>query len=391
MYDAERLSRRKFLSFLSATAFGAGVLLRPEQALAQEGRGGSTVFCDDLGRNVRIPNTISSVTPTGIHAQTLLTELCPEKIASLALEISADDADDYEDADMGELAELPETGTLLSTSDTDIDSEEVEYIAPTIMLDVGLPKEGLADALNALQLETNVPYVFIDISFGRLPQAYRTIGRLLGCEQRAETLATYVEAVMSEVGTIAADQENPPKVFYAQRECGLEVTGGSSLQLDAISYAGASPVTEPYDYAAKTIRFDALVQSEVDWVLFDDTAMLEPLLNAEGRAWDVWSGVLASCGAAFAVSPALYHSWLGSLVYAQSIGLLWLCSVLWPPSCGYDIEERAHEFYGLFYGLGLAEETAHELVGELPEEVVADIPDPSPIDDYAEEVLSDEQ
>jgi iron complex transport system substrate-binding protein len=88
------------------------------------------------------------------------------------------------------------------------------------MLDVGLPKEGLADRLNALQLETNIPYVFIDISFGKLPRAYRTLGSLLGCEARAEALASYVEAAMSEVREIANSKELACKVFYAQRERG---------------------------------------------------------------------------------------------------------------------------------------------------------------------------
>jgi iron complex transport system substrate-binding protein len=128
-----------------------------------------------------------------------LCELFPEKIASLAVEISGDDVSDYEEADMGELVQLPETGTLFSTSDTDMSPTKVAALSPVIMLDVGLPKEGLAEKLDALQLETGIPYIFIDISFGNLPQAYRILGSLLGCDRRAEALAAYVEAVLSEV------------------------------------------------------------------------------------------------------------------------------------------------------------------------------------------------
>jgi hypothetical protein len=160
-------------------------------------------------------------------------------------------------------------------------------------------------------------------------------------------------------------------VFYAQREQGLVVTGGIALQLDAISYVGGIPVVEPYDQANKTINFDTLSETEVNWILFDDTNVLEPLLLAEGETWDIWSGALASCGAGFAVSPARYHSWLGSMVFVQSIGLLWLASIMWPASCTYDMDRRAQEFYDLFYGLEMADGTAADLVGDYSEEVAS--------------------
>jgi iron complex transport system substrate-binding protein len=196
-----------------------------------------------------------------------------------------------------------------------------------------------------------------------LPDAYRTLGTLLGCEQRAETLAVYVEAVMSEVTRIADTKETACKVFYAQREYGLAVTGSISLQLDAIASVGAIPVVEPYDYASNQVQLDVLAGVAVDWILFDDTNILESLQQRKGAAWDMWSETILTCDAEFAVSPALFHSWLGSMVFAQSIGLLWLASVVWPASCDYDIEQRAQEFSALFYGLGLADEASTDLVG----------------------------
>jgi iron complex transport system substrate-binding protein len=393
MKQSACLSRRKFLalSLASAGAVGANTLIQPQQALAVENTRATSVFIDDLGRRIRVPDVINGVTPTGVNAQTMLFELCPDKIASLAMEISTPDAADYQDADMGELAELPKTGALLSTGGADIDSEEVVDISPVVMIDVGLPKEGLADKLNALQLETNIPYIFIDISFGKLPQAYRTLGSLLGCEQRAEALASYVEAAMSEVKEIASNLKTPCKVFYAHREQGLAVTGGIPLQLDAIAYTGAIAVIEPYDYTARQINFDALVGADIDWVLFDDTSVLQSLQLGEGEAWDIWSETILSCRAGFAVSPALYHSWLGSMVFVQSIGLLWLTSVMWPASRGYDMEQRAREFYALFYGLGLVDEKAQELIGSIPpEDVLSYASDPEFVSNHAEEVISDD-
>jgi ABC-type Fe3+-hydroxamate transport system substrate-binding protein len=388
----ERFSRREFLSLslASAGAVGVSTLIKPKDALATEDTKGTTVFIDDLGRSVRVSNAINSVTPTGINAQTMLCELCPEKIASLAVEISKADATDYEDVDMGELAQLPETGTLFSTSDTDIDSDEVVEISPAVMIDVGLPQKGLADKLNALQLETNIPYIFIDISFGNLPKAYRTLGLLLGCIQRAEDLASYVETVMSEVKEIANSQGVSRRVFYAQRELGLAVTEGISLQLDALAYIGAIPVTEPYDFVTKQICFDTLAESEIDWILFDDTDVLESLQQGKGRACDIWSNAMLLCGAGFMVSPALYHSWLGSMVFVQSIGLLWLTCAMWPASCGYGIEQRAQEFYTLFYDNGLVKEKAPELVGDLPKSVPSDTSDQDPVRNHTEEAVSDE-
>jgi hypothetical protein len=67
----KRYSRRKFLSLASIGAIGGVILTKPLHALAAENVREATVFVDDLGRNVWIPHTIQSVTPTGINAQTL--------------------------------------------------------------------------------------------------------------------------------------------------------------------------------------------------------------------------------------------------------------------------------------------------------------------------------
>jgi hypothetical protein len=108
----ERLSRRKFLSFslASAGAIGIGVAIKPQQAHAAKKTTGTTVFVDGLGRSVRIPIVIESVTPTGISAQTMLCELCPEKMASLAVGISEADAADYQDAQHGRPGRAPRDG-----------------------------------------------------------------------------------------------------------------------------------------------------------------------------------------------------------------------------------------------------------------------------------------
>lgn len=367
MDDNLSLSRRHFVELISSGVLCTLAVGIPREAFAGQGFGSPRDFVDSLGRNVYIPSRVESVTPTGMCAQAMLCMLFPEKLASVAASIDGAENQEYRNAGMSAVTDLPETGTATTSTDAGINATEVVNVSPSIMLDVGVAKEGLESELDVLQEETGVPYAFIDISFGKLPEAYRTLGRLLGCSERSERLATYVENVHSEIEQGKTRRSGSCKVFYAPRVLGLGVSRSVSLQADAITFIGAMPIMTPYDYENRTVDLDALAAESADLILFDDIDCLDSLRSGEGEAFDIWSPVPAIREGRFAVSPALFHSWLGSLVFVQSIGMLWLASIIWPEAYDDDMTQRAKEFYELFYGFEAEDETVRALVGEYDE------------------------
>lgn len=364
--ETKALTRRTFAKIASVGIMSIALPSFPRTAIAQEGSG-QRQFIDSLNRSVSVANVIESVTPIGIHAQTLMTTLCPEGLASLATGIN-DDAADYKDAGIGDLTNLPKTGGIVSPATEDVAIDEIEIISPELILDVGLPRDGLASELDALQAETGIPVVFLDISFGKLSQAYRTLGELLGYQSRAEDLADYIDRANDRVRAFAASSTTSNKVFYAPRENGLTVRSGIEVQIDALAFSGATPVTAPYDYVRKTVDFNILKASETDFVIFDDTNCLDSFLSGEGEAANIWKDVTAISQGKYAVSPALMHSWFGSAVLVQTLGILWISSILWPTERSVDITSEARSFYSLFYGLIWAEDAFADLAGDRSEE-----------------------
>lgn len=51
--------------------------------------------------------------------------------------------------------------------------------------------------MQSLQEQTGIPTVFIEASGDTLPQAYRTLGALLGVADAAEPLARYIEDTLT--------------------------------------------------------------------------------------------------------------------------------------------------------------------------------------------------
>ncbi|MDR3316253.1 MAG: ABC transporter substrate-binding protein [Coriobacteriales bacterium] len=364
MADRLVLSRKHFIELVSGGALCALALGVPREAFGVQVIDDVYDFVDSLGRGVSIPSSIERVTPMGICAQTMLCTLLPEKLASVAVSINEAETQEYLNAGMGAVTDLPETGTAIKSEATGIDLGGIEAIVPSIILDIGTPKEELGSRLDALQEETGRPCVFLDISFGKLPEAYRKLGQLLGCGKRAEKLASYIEGIYSDIEKRRTKVLGSCKVLYASGELGLHSRGSASLQADVISFIGAVPIVTPHSAENGTIDFGALASEDVGIVLFDDADSFDSLCSHEGEAYEIWSSIPAVQSGRVAVSPGLFHSWLGSLVLVQAIGTLWLASVLCPMVYDYDMAQKAEEFYGLFYGLETDAETTRELVNK---------------------------
>jgi iron complex transport system substrate-binding protein len=350
------ITRRGFLSAAAAVAGGVTVFSLPGRAFAAEASvaegpdPAETKLADSLGRLIDVAVPAGTVVPLGIYAQTLMETLYPGALASLAKEVSGD-ANDFAEAGLADVVDLVETGTPKASFGKDADLALIASLEPDMILRAGVPRAGVDEELERVQSETGAPCVFLDVSFGKLQESYRTLGRLLGCEERAEELACYIEDAQARAVAAMSGNGSKPKVFYGPRVAGKKVTEGVAVQVDAMSRLGLEPVTRPYDYEGHTVDFAALVEENPDFVLLDDTSFPDAFFSHEGEVYGLWKEVRAINEGRFAVAPALMHSILGSAVFAQSIGMLWIARVVAPSCFKYDMASEMVAFYRLFYGL----------------------------------------
>ena len=356
--SCKKLSRR---GFISAVAAGTASVLHLTTKKSFAGQS-QKKFTDSLNRNVIISSIIEGIVPLGLPAQILITTLCPDKLATLAKDVPNEDKSDYKDSDAACTINLSQTGAISDSIDEEVSTEKIFKTQAGILLDAGTYSEGLSEKLDALQDEAQIPAIFIDLSYGKLPNAYRTLGTLLGCEDRAELLASWIEDTQKKALAISTQQE-AKFVFYAPKENGVLLKGNIDVQLDVIKALGCSAVTAPYDYSNKSVSINELKSNQVDFIVFDDASVFSSITSKEGSAYEIWKDVQAIQECRYAASPAIMHSWFGSIIFAQSIGMLWLAAVMWPKECNYSFEEEALEFYGLFYGLDKSSSDINSLPG----------------------------
>ena len=358
-------TKREFISSAITVAGGLALFSFPTQAHVDSAMASadSSVMSDSISSK-----TVTSVVPLGIYAQTLLGALYPDALASLAKGISPDAAD-FTEAGLADAINLAETGTPGASFGQRIDPKQLAALSPNIAFQAGVPHEGTAKEIERIQAESSIPCVFLDISFGRLQESYRALGRLLGCEERAEELASYIEGAQSRAVAAMADGGREFRVFYGPRAAGKKVTAGVSVQVDVMSRLGLAPVTRPYDFEGRTVDFAALAEEDPDFIVLDDTSLPSAFFSCEGEAYELWKGVRAVGEGRFAVAPALMHSILGSAVFAQSIGMLWMVYATAPQGCDLSMPTEMQKFYETFYGLKRSKSAMAMSLGEECEHV----------------------
>ena len=351
-------------AFLALAAAGAGLAFIPMEASASTQQKPAEIV-DSLMRPVSLGDAAERcIIPLGPNTQTLLEMLCPDSLASLVVAVSEEAAEcannsmlklDSLSQTKGERGDLHNTARKLRATKTD-------DIKPSLILDVGTPKDNIESELDALERETGIPCAFIDISFGKLPDAFRKVSVLLGCASRGEELASATERAL-ELSMASSEYSTPAKVFYAPRENGIKVGSGVSVQAAAIEHVGAQPITSAYDYSNKTVSFATLLEDDPDMIVFDDTGITSLLKDKGDETSFQWSKIPAIEWNRFIVSPSLMKSWFGSIVFVQSAGVLWLSKMLHPESSSYDLAAEIQDLYSLFYGLEKSREEIESLIG----------------------------
>jgi len=326
----------------------------PEAQEAAPGPGGETVlFTDSCGRQVELPKHIARVAPSGSVAQMILYTLAPDTLVGWSSnpggEIAAYLPEKYRS--------LPEFGQFYGGRGT-LNMEALIAADPQVIIDMGDMKSSHKEDMDDIQNRTGIPTVFIEANLSNFPEAYRTLGRLLGCEEQAETIARYIETTVSEVRAIAATipEEERVTVMFGTGESGLDCNARGSIHADVIDLVGGVNAVVVEEVSGKgggnTISLEQVMLFDPDVILFAAGGPYETV--GDDPAWGAVRAIRENRFYEIPMGP--YH-WLASPPSVNRIvGIKWLAELLYPDYYDYDVEEETKTFYSLFWHYDLTDE-----------------------------------
>ena len=308
------------------------------------------IFTDDCGREVSINPEINRFVPSGPLAQIVLFALAPEMMVGLASK--------WDSACEGIIPEeywsLPYFGQLYGSADLNIES--LALAGPQIVIDIGEIKGSTREDMDALQTQLGIPCVFIESSLESLPETYRKLGKLLGVEDRAETLAAFCQriydrsiAIMDEVG------ENKAEAIYIPAYEGLSVLARGSYHAELLDLLteNAAVCEEPLSKGTgNPVGMEQIALWDPEYIIFG-TPESWATLDTD----PAWQQLQAIKNGHYLMVPTAPDNWMGSPPGAQRyLGLMWLTSVLYPDYCDYDLKAEVKEFYELFFHCELTDQ-----------------------------------
>ena len=339
---------------LSLTACAEKSAPAPEapaaSAPAQAAPGAERVsFTDDCGRMVEVPAEISRIVPSGPLAQIILFALAPDLVVGLG--------DEWNDSAKGFIAQeyldLPYLGQLYGSADLNV--EELARQDPQLIIDMGIAKASVAEDMDKLQSQTNIPAVFVSASLETMPQTFRTLGALLGKEEKGEQLARFCEKTYSRTLSILEQVgENKADALYITGQNGLNVLAKDSYHAELIDLLtnNIAVVDNPISKGTgNEVSMEQLMTWDPEFIIFAPDSMYEKAAQDP-----TWGHLTAIARGNYVEAPDGPHNWMGMPPAVQRyLSLIWLPYVLYPQYCDYDVQGEIEEYYRLFYGCELTQ------------------------------------
>ena len=310
----------------------------------------TVVFTDDLGREVELPADITRIVSTGPLAQIVLYAIAPDMFVGL----SAKWYDSAEGYIPEEYWNLPFFGQLYGSADLNV--EELALAAPQVIIDIGEAKGNAVEDLNTLEEQTTIPAVFISATLETMPQTFRTLGELLGREEKGEELAQFCERVYNRTVSIMEQVgDNKVDALYVLGEQGLNVLAKDSYHAELIDMLtnNLAVVENPVGKGTgNEVTMEQIALWNPNFVLFAPDSIFETAAET-----DTWADINAIVNNNYIEVPEGPHNWMGSPPAVQRyLGLIWLTAELYPEYCDYDVKAEIYEYYELFYNCQLTEE-----------------------------------
>lgn len=318
----------------------------------------SFTFTDSLGREFTFEEPIETVAASGLLSQLVVYSLAPDTLVGWSNEWS----EGSEKYIPEKYRSLPLIGQLYG-SNTEMNPEQLMIADPDVVIDIGDPKDGIAEDLDALGEQTGIPFIHIDANMETMPEYYTMLGELLGMEEEAQVYADFCDSIytrtldiMEEVG------DNKVSVLYLTGDSGMNVIAKGSYHAEIIDLVAdnLAVVESPSSKGTgNETDMEQLMLWDPEVIFFSpdsgvyDTVADDPL----------WSGLQAIQSGRYYEVPIGPHNWMGFPPSIQRyLGMMWMTKILYPEQADFDIQADVTRYYEMFYHYDLTDEDYQELV-----------------------------
>lgn len=355
---------------LSLGVAGAGLsLTAPAWAAdgtAQTEEEETILFTDSAGREVEIPANITSVAPSGPLAQMVLLTFDPSILGGLSGEPS-EAVEQYFGIDGDDYAYF---GQIYGGKGNTANLEELAASGCQLIIDIGEAKSTIVEDLDDLQASTGIPCIHIETSIATYGDAYRTLGQILGNEERGEELGEYCDRAYADTQAVVetiADEDRANVAYVTDETHAIAYTSYQGQVVD--NAANNVVVVEEVSGSSNEISVEQLAEWDPDLLFISD----EDLYNSVADD-PVWSTLSAVENGTYYLVPTTPYNWLnGPPSVNQLLGSLWFPRVCYPELFDDDLQDVVTEYYSIMYGYDLTDEEYEELIANsIPAELEED-------------------
>lgn len=317
----------------------------------------TTSFTDTTGRTVDVPTKITRIVPSGSLAQMALFALAPEKFVGIT-SAWTDLNKQYLDT---KYLELPVLGQFYGMKNLNL--EEVAKVDPQIIIDIGDAKKTVVEDMDTIQAQVGIPAVHIEGTMDKMPEAYRTLGKLLGMTKEAEALAKYCEGVNNDTKTIMdkVGETGKVKVVYCMGDNGLNVIAKGSIHAEVIDKVGNNVAvldTVTSMGTGDTVSMEQLMLWDPDVIIFAPGSIYSTVASDP-----TWQQLTAIKNGKYYEVPNGPYNWMGGPPSVNRyMGEIWMTQLLYPDQAKYKMYDEAKEYYKLFYHCDLTQDQYNALV-----------------------------
>jgi len=319
----------------------------------------TTMFTDSAGRTVEVPRDITRVAPSGSVATMILATLCPDYMVSVS---GTPSSNQYKYLPEN-LFDLPTTGQLYGSKST-INLESLLKAEPQIIIDLGDRKDSIASDMDSVQKTTGIATVFLEADLAHIAGAYRTMGTLLGLEERAEAIASFIDETMAMAAenSLKIAETDRKSVMYTSGTSGLNTNAYGSTQAQVIEIIGArnAVIVDNISNAGggNVINLEQLYNFDPEIILFAGASIYNTVSKMAP-----WQDLSAIKSGAYYEIPVQPYNWMSSPPSINMVlGVWWLGNLLYPEIYDYDMCAVAQRAYLLLWDYELADEEAQELL-----------------------------
>jgi iron complex transport system substrate-binding protein len=156
------------------------------------------------------------------------------------------------------------------------------------------------DLAQATQKRTGVPTILLDGSMEQVPNVLRILGKMLHREDRADTVAKFIEALLA-----LPVANGHPKVLYARGTDGLTVAAPNTEVTEVFARAGYQVVAPDGQGTFRPASINEVRALDPDVLIFADPAMRDTIEKS-----DAWKTLRAVREGHVRIAPALPFGWI---------------------------------------------------------------------------------